>query len=505
MIEPIVRSLSAALPSCAPDELADILWLLSALPGQPGDVSRPLPTDGEEPADTRETDTPAAPPGPAEPDEPDRSDVMLADSEELSSGFERQLAPATAVGLRAPAAVSRPLATARAFSLFRRIHGPGPPEVDIDATVEATADSQRLIVVTRPSRERGLDVALVADASPVMTVFGSTLAEFEALLTQVGAFRAVHRWTLVPGPEMRIRDRAGIEHHPDRIADPAGRRLVLLVTDAAASHWYSAATWQMLGRWAEAMPTALIHVLPEQYRAHGPLAGPGIATRSSRPGIPNRDADFRSAWWNEEEKPRGAVPVSVVGLRASDLAEWAQSVVAGTVWINAVWAPGLAPGRDGRKANAGLSSEDRVRAFQARASRGAQSLARLLAGAPVLSWPLIDVLQNRLLPGTGPSELAEVLVGGLLEGVTAWTEGNEDWRCRFRPGVSDLLRRGITATEEWDIFEAISEYLEQSAGTGNAIHALIADPRALSSVDAHLAPFAALGRSAGRPPGTRAC
>ena len=123
-------------------------------------------------------------------------------------------------------------------------------------------------------------------------------------------------------------------------------------------------------------------------------------------------------------------------------------------------------------------------------------LARILAGAPVLSWPLISVLQARLLPGTGTSELAEVLVSGLLERATGSTGGNEDGQFRFRPAVSELLRRGTTATQEWDTFEAISDYLERNAGTGNAIHALLADPAGDSTRSTpNREPFAALGRS----------
>ena len=206
----------------------------------------------------------------------------------------------------------------------------------------------------------------------------------------------------MPDVEVLIRDRAGVEHHPDRLIDPSGRRLVLLVTDAAADHWYRPAVWQALRHWAEVMPAAVIHVLPEQYRAQGPLGSSAIGMRSRRPGEPNRAADVEVAWWDPDDAADGAVPIPVVGMSPSELAVWAQAVAAGTGWVDAVWAR-QPLGRSARGANADLSAEDRVRAFQARASRGAQALARVLAAAPVLSWPLIGVLQARLVPGTGAS------------------------------------------------------------------------------------------------------
>ena len=80
------------------------------------------------------------------------------------------MVPAIEVGLRSPGPATRPLSTVRALAQFKRIHRPGPPTVDVEATVEATADARRLVVVTSPGRERGLDVALVVDSSLVMSV-----------------------------------------------------------------------------------------------------------------------------------------------------------------------------------------------------------------------------------------------------------------------------------------------------------------------------------------------
>lgn len=488
MIEDLAQSLATAFPDCTPGEIADVLWLIAALPVRP-DIKQdmadrngvPVPRSEDEAAPSAVT---------AEPYQPYKPMIMLAQGGGSVSG---QIISATAVGLRAPATLSQPVASARALSPFKRIHRPGAAEVDIDATVEATADAGRLIVVTRAARERGLDVALVADTSLVMTAFGRALTEFEAVLLRTGAFRSVTRWSLVPGPEPRIRDRSGAEHQPDRLTDPSGRRLVLLVTDAVADHWHEEAVWQVLRRWAEIMPTAIIHVLPTHYRAQGPLGGSAISMRPRRPAAPNSAADVVAAWWDPDPTPSpGSVPVPVVPMRPDALARWAETLSAGTTWVDAVWAR-RPPGPTARQANSSLSSEDRVRAFQARASRGAQALARILAGAPVLSLPLMNVLQVRLLPGTGTSELAEVLVSGLLE---REIPGYDDaGRFRFRPAVSELLRDGTTAAQEWNTYEAISDYLNQNAGTGNDIHALLADPSGAMQVESHLEPFAALGRS----------
>jgi hypothetical protein len=489
-----------------------VLWLLTARDTR-WKAASVMPNSGDRPdrppASSAET-TSHKVEGTDAMSEATQSELILPLSGDSAAGG--RIVPAIEVGLQSPRPATRPLSTVRALAPFKRIHGPGPPTVDVEASVEATAEAHRLVVVTSPGRERGLDVAMVVDSSLVMSVCHGELAEFEALLRRAGAFRSVTRWTLVPDPsshqapgsraagpgrDVMIRDNAGVEHHTDRLLDPSGRRLVLLVTDAVADHWYRAGVWQAMRRWAQVMPTAVIDVLPEQYRAQTALGMPAAVMRSRRPAGPNAAADVQVAWWeadlHPEDDPVAAVPLPVVSLRPQALEVWAEAVTAaGTAWVDAVWAQ-RPPGPSPSEANANLTAEDRVQAFLARASRDAQALARILAMAPVLTLPLIRVLQAGLLPGTGSSELAEVLVGGLMERVPGQPDRNGPGRFRFRPAIRELLLRGRTATQEWDTHKVITEYLKQDARTGGDIHALLADPRGSAEVDVELEPFAALG------------
>jgi hypothetical protein len=233
------------------------------------------------------------------------------------------------------------------------------------------------------------------------------------------------------------------------------------------------------------MPTSIVSLLPAEQWGFTATGRPSVTLRSRRPAGPNSSAETQAAWWSDDEASAGAVAIPVVGLRPEALEQWAQAVAAGGAWAEAVWAE--PPQRTAGETNARLTAEDRVRAFQLRSSSEARELAAVLAGSPVLSVPLIRVLQHRLLGSTDPVPLSEIMVGGLLQAMP------DGW-IRFRPGVAEHLSHGMTISREWDTFEVLSEYLEQHAGSGAAVQALFLDPRGAARVDPRLEPFAAMGQ-----------
>jgi proteasome lid subunit RPN8/RPN11 len=375
--------------------------------------------------------------------------------------------------------------------VFRRVHRTGPPVVDVDATIDATADAGRLVVVTSPSLERDLDVAVVVESTAVAAVWSDAIAEFERSLRRVGAFRSISHWSVRStsgrhsSPALTLSDASGFAHHPDRL-HTGRRRLVLLLTDGAADHWYSAGAWDILRSWATLMPTAIVQLLPESYWGATALGRPSAVMRSMRPAAPNPEADVRYAWW--DDVPAVRVPVPVLTMSNESLAQWANAITAGTGWIDAIWA--APPDRPLTNPNTS-TTVDRLRSFQARSSPQAQMLARILAGAPALSLSLIRVLQSRLVPGSGPAHLAEVLVSGLFERAGSDPDGP---RLLLRPGLRDVLRRGATITQEWDTFEVLTDHLERHAGSAAEARALLASPHGAVLADAGLEPFAAMGR-----------
>ncbi|GHG08904.1 MULTISPECIES: toll/interleukin-1 receptor domain-containing protein [Amycolatopsis] len=482
MIDRLARSLAAALPGLQGEQLAEALWLAAKYPAAFGPSTSPADVIGER---TSQTSTEALE-APADTPAETSLNINLALTDEERSPQESEAVSVTEVGLRLLPANGPLQTTVTALSQFRRVRRPGPQVVDVDATIEATADAGRLVIVTGASQERGLDVVIVVDRTPVAMVWTDTIDEFAATLRRTGAFRSVACWSL---DGLTLRDSAGTAHSSDFIIDPAGRRLVLLLTDATSTWWYEDQPWHVLSRWAKAMPTTLVHLLPRSYWGYTATGQPSATVRSHHPASPNSSAKVMTYWWSDDPGTAD-VAVPIITLSQDDIARWVDAVVSGSDWVDAVWVrppePIAAPGTK-------LSAADQVSTFQSRASVGAQHLARILAGAPLLSLQLIRALHDQLVPAPEVGQLAEILVSGLLERLPEDPDSTTPL-LRFRPGVADLLYKGTTASQEWDIYEMLTQHLERNARTGNVIRAVLADPHGTRFIDGDLVPFAAMGR-----------
>ncbi|MEV5902361.1 SAV_2336 N-terminal domain-related protein [Streptomyces sp. NPDC052127] len=483
----MIERLAAALATTAglsAEEVLDVLLLCGRRP-LPEEALRPdVAPSSAAPAATPETaptsTPPDAPPPVPEPVAPPAPELRLPPER-----ADADLRPAAEAGFEAPAAISDQSALPRALRRFRRVRTRGHRlGIDIEATADATAEARgRLVLVHTQEAEHALDVVLVADDGPGMRIWDDTLDAFARLLTQSGAFRTVTRCRLVHTPAgPRLRDGRGMLHPPRYIVDPSGHRVVLVATDAIAEAWYHPPVWAALATWCRAMPTAILHVLPDRYWGQTAIGDPYLAARARRPGGPNQHYEQRLAWW--AEAPRG-VPLPVVTLTTESLRNWAEAAVDGVAWSDAIsvdppelaYAPSRADTSD---------PQALVNAFRALASDGAEHLAHAFAMAPVLSLPLMRILQDALVPTTGTPELAEVLASGLFR-PAGYVAGG---RLHFHYGVRGLLAQGTTSFDEWSAYDAVTRYLGARGYSPGPLRALVADPAGHALLDPDDRPFA---------------
>ncbi|MFG1780119.1 SAV_2336 N-terminal domain-related protein [Micromonospora sp. NPDC049048] len=442
-----------------PRELAEALWLAHHLraraptarpqpdaraPITPAPADHPVP-DGSPPADEPEPPAGSLPPPaptptslyvpPAEPGRVTAAEVAVPRSAALPNrlGFQRALRP-----------------------LLRRVPCPRVDVLDEDATVRAVAEHMLVDrpwpAVTTPSLERWLDVAVVVDWTASMTLWRDLATGVVETLTASGIFRQVSRWRLHRGEgddTAALSSWRGEARRPAELIDPSGRRVVIVVSDCVDPIWHTGAAGALLRRWARHGPVSILQPLPERmWSRTGGRTVAGLLS-APRPGAPNTDLRF-TAFDGMRVQDGTVVPVLEVSPRW--IGRWARLLAGAPAVISAVTVvtgdrSRTAPGREGVAPSPG----QRIRHFRSSASPEAFRLAGYVAMTePVL--PVIRYIQHAMFRPAPPSQLAEVLLSGLLRVVDA-----RAGRYRFVDGVQPLL---LDTLARPDLFRA-GELLEQ--------------------------------------------
>lgn len=360
----------------------------------------------------------------------------------------------------------RPL---RAYALAP--HRPGEGVLDEEATAERSAAAGILTPVMRPAAGRRPDIQLLMDTGPAMVVWSRMVEELRQACQQSGAFRdvQVHRlYDTGEGPPL-VTTTSGADGRPrlrpvDQLHDPTGRRLTLVVSDCVGPLWQRGAAQRFLRQWPRHSPLALVQPLPPRLWPRTALpAEPGTFQRSATPG---GHTVFRSddEPWGPLVPGHRAVPVLTPTPEA--FASWTRLHTG--QGGNAVrgWAARLGPERVEPRApgtpRAPRRDDDLLRAFRAGASPGALRLAVHLAAAP-LTLPVMQLVQRAMLPDTGPMELAEVLLSGLLRRLP----GPTPYPCfSYPPGIQQHFLGSLDPSAAALVLKHCSAYVERNFGQG---------------------------------------
>ncbi|WP_330459777.1 DUF1707 domain-containing protein [Streptomyces sp. NBC_00820] len=411
---------------------------------------------------------------------PDRS-VMLypspRDGSPRTPGAGR--IAALPVGVPAAPALPTPLELQRALRPLQAYRSAAPPlrkELDEMATAELSARAGGLILPVHRAVTRGdARLQLVLDATPSMRVWDRMFAELQQVFAQLGAFGDILVSYLHDGPDggpaiSRGPDpQAAPLHTVDRLSDPTGRRITLLVSDCAGPLWRAGHAHRLLHHLARIAPVAVLQPLPQRLwsRTRLPVTY-GALTRGEAPG--GTVLRVRTPDGAPVVPPPGVLPVPVLPPDPVALGAWARLLsgagagpVAGAVgWVRADQ-PAAPEARGTRRG----TPVERVSRFRSTASPAAGRLAVCLAAAP-LCLPVMQLVQRTMLPGSGPSELAEVLLGGLVQ--RAKEDHGQDaaqWY-EMEPEVREALLSTLGRDEAVLVLKHCSEYIEQRFGKGGA-------------------------------------
>ncbi|MFD7782704.1 SAV_2336 N-terminal domain-related protein [Streptomyces nojiriensis] len=494
MIEQLLAALADGADGSVPntgigaEEIADILWLAARVDaGRPAPPPPPPPPPPPGPAPPP-PDTPSPEPGPAPgADAPAGGEpaVQLFPAARRDptgkpddGGAARRGSP-----LRLPRAASLddPLALMRSLRPVgrRSIGGPGE-ELDEQLTVERSIERMVTTPVLRPAESRWLDLALVVDTHRSMLLWADHVDELRRVLTRSGVFRDVRTWRLTgtgPGATpMVTRGHGGPPRNPLELADPAGRRLILVLSDTVAGGWREAPVRAMLRHWSAHNAVAVLNVLPERLWTRGAVRPVPFAVRADRPAAATRSWQrIPAARRARAGRRRDAVPavVPVVGVASGSLARLVRVVSGDGRWRRLACLrldpePAAQGAPDDPAPGAGRSALEVVEDFRASASPTAQQLAAHLAAVP-LTLPVMTLVRRSLLRDSEHGHLAEVALGGLFE---AWDDEQDPGEVEFEflPGVREALLgsqlRGDVAAVRELVRRRVWEFVSRNRRTG---------------------------------------
>ncbi|QHG20715.1 SAV_2336 N-terminal domain-related protein [Nostoc sp. ATCC 53789] len=389
--------------------------------------------------------------------------------------------------------------------------------LDEQATAERIAEEQGIpIPVLKSAQELAFNLALVVDESNSMIFWRQTIEELQQLLKKSGVFRDVQIWGLVTDNQEEIYLQRGIgkkAHHrrcsPCEVLGSSGRHLILVVSDCVSAIWHNGKALSVLEIWVKQNAVAIVQMLPESmWLRTGLTLGAKVQLGNSILGAANQRLFVKEVLlWNDIKFDRG-IKVPVLTLEPDMIETWSEMLVGkGTIGAGGfvftsppkAQKPGARSVKDAEPKNfpsqefetkENLTSEERVYRFRMTASPMAQNLASLLSSAPVITLPVVRIIQETLLSMSQQIHVAEVFLGGILKPLSPITPKTHPDGVEYifidddkDKKIRDFLLKNSLRTESLQVIDAVSKYLAENIGNKSLkdFYALLKKPKELDA------------------------
>lgn len=425
---------------------------------------------------------------------------------ELGAGYGTDLPdlPEGALPVRAPeekALGEDELRFSRALRALKQ-SGPDPfrTEFDEEATTAALAETGLPDMITRPARQRWLNLVLLIDEGISMLLWRRLATELRTLLERLGAFRDVRVHGLdsrsARAPLLRARpfDPGAPALSPASVVDPSGRTLVLVISDGVGACWRDGRSTKALQRWARHGPTAILHTLPAHlWDGSGIRSEPWLVT-SRRRGAANDTWEV-----TDPLVPPGlgeefaGVPVPVLEPYPPAIATWARLVSSpGASARLPLLKPPHARAPRGSADTRSADAPSAVLRFRDAASPPAYRLAAHLAAVSPLTVPVMRLVQAAVPWQTDTAQLAEVFLGGLMRQVDPGDEQlpAQHRRFGFAKDAQDILLDTASPVDLLRTTRAVTDRLRTLVGRSPDFPAWLAHPSGTGELLPGTRPFA---------------
>ncbi|MGB5711833.1 MAG: SAV_2336 N-terminal domain-related protein, partial [Waterburya sp.] len=409
-----------------------------------------------------------------------------------------------------PPSLQEPLEFAKALRpLIRKVDSGRKTVLDEVETVQRTAEENICIPVFKNEPEPWLDLALIVDENPSMVIWNSTIKELKQLLERYGIFREARIWGLGTDDQgkMVIRAKVGKKEsfkNPQELVDPTNRRLILIVSDCVAPIWFDGTILSTLEQWTKYQPLAIIQMLPNfMWQRTGLRIGAFVELSNLISGAANRNLRIHELLlWKEIKVNQGTninqgTKIPVLTLNPEITSLWSNFVVGKYDSLMTGFVlpldsdfqelPPLPQSPQSRVET--LDAEQRVNRFRRMSSPVGRNLAGYLMAAPVITLPVVRLIQKIFLPHSQPIHMAEVFLGGLLKpSIKITTETNPDGVVFdvIDDEIRNIILDDFPLSDSVNVFRAISNFIESNIRKSlrECVALLAADPSAIGDKEA---------------------
>ncbi|MGK7950768.1 MAG: SAV_2336 N-terminal domain-related protein [Xenococcaceae cyanobacterium] len=392
---------------------------------------------------------------------------------------------ASAVSIPDPFPLPNPAEIGKALlPLARRIAGIWKNQIDIDATVEQTAEANGLITLAmKAPLERQYEIHLFIDVSPSMQFWDDLTAGVATLFRWQGFFRDVRVWRLDTSSEkMRLySDVTRIERDIASLITPRQNRLFLVITDTLGKAWRSGDAYQQLAFLGKTHSVTIAHIFPQYLWSRTSLF-----RASQRPLTAAKSGCANSQLQRGGRKLRkedNIYQFPILNLLPEHFVTWAKFLTSEQdKFIQGVILKQTDSHIDREttveKPKEHTEPEVLLREFLLDATPPARKLAQILAAVPLIP-PVMRLAQKQFLEESEYWHLAEVFFSGLLQRSEFSPEDvsvSETWY-EFLPGIRKLLLASSSVMETTEIWREIGSFVEEKYGSPRSFQALMPDPR----------------------------
>jgi formylglycine-generating enzyme required for sulfatase activity len=478
------------------EDIADIIWL--GLKQQ--EYSAKIPeqetiTNGvEDPSkeeNRKEDDKPPNEPNKIKPPKPDESKVSISPSSPPNNFDDKIKGKTLPIRHTDPRSLREPLEFVKALRpLMRRVDSGRQTILDEIETVkliaeQSTGEQRICIPVLKSEPEPWLDLALVIDDNSSMIIWRKLIEELKEILEHYGIFREVRTWGLTKDKDkIIIKAKVGKQQTKNvqiknlqELIDPTGRCLILIVSDCVAPMWFDGTILSALQHWTKHQPLAILSMLPNTlWLRSGLRVGAAVRLVNRNGGSISEVANINLRihelliWKDFDLENRSKIPV--LTLEPEVASNWAGFLVGNYNKINGGFifphnSDFIRPPQLPQTQISNLNAKDRIERFRRISSPLGRKLAGLLMAAPLISLPVIRLVQEILLRESRPVHTAEVLLGGILKPLTEiTTDINPDGVIfdEVVPGIRNILLEDAPFSDSRFIFDTISDYIEKQIG-----------------------------------------